>query len=514
MRVKTIPQMGRLSMYKVVLLCLGALAVISMGLSFASLVSPLPLELLASAAVLIVASLLVDALFRIIFRLPARFESTLITAAILFFVLHPTTELVGLAGLALAAALAVASKYLLAWRGRHLFNPAAFGALALTALSLAFPALGSSWWWVGTPALALPVFLVGVAILLRTEKLALFSIYLATTLVVAFVRVTLQSGAAGLDAPGPDLIWQLLTSGPYLFLGLFMLTEPLTLPPRRGQQYLVAALVGGLAGWPILLGPLSLGQEGALLIGNLVAFALAMTSGRRAGISLTLIGRQPLSATTTQIEFEAHGLRDFAPGQYLELAVPHKASDLRGTRREFSIVSAPSQLPTVKIAYRTRDQQSSYKRHLGDLAEGAKLRATGVWGDFVLPGDSAQPVLLVAGGIGITPFLSQLQEEAQQGIHRDCVLVYAAGTSGEVLFAPELEATGIPVLLFTGDAPGPLPESWQWAGVRVDHQTLLNLVPDLAERHAYVSGPPGMVNALSPALKCAKKLRQDAFSGY
>ena len=49
---------------------------------------------------------------------------------------------------------------------------------------------------------------------------------------------------------GTALSFAVLQS-PFLFLGAFMLSEPLTLPPRRWQQFSVAALVGVLAGWPI-----------------------------------------------------------------------------------------------------------------------------------------------------------------------------------------------------------------------------------------------------------------------
>ena len=49
----------------------------------------------------------------------------------------------------------------------------------------------------------------------------------------------------------------------------------------------------------------------------------------------------------------------FLPGQYLELDVPHRRPDVRGTRREFSIVSAPADLPTLRIAYKNGDQAAS-----------------------------------------------------------------------------------------------------------------------------------------------------------
>ena len=101
-----------------------------------------------------------------------------------------------------------------------------------------------------------------------------------------------------------------------------MLSEPLTLPPRRWQQFTVAAVVGVLAGWPIDLGAISLGQERALLIGNLVAFAFAV----RTAVKLTLESRADLTPTVRELTFRAHSRLFFVPGQYLELEVPHRAS--------------------------------------------------------------------------------------------------------------------------------------------------------------------------------------------
>lgn len=128
--------LGRLSMYRLVLLALAALAVIALGLSFAGLVLPGPGELIATAAVLVVVGVAVDALARRVAGAPWRMESTLITAGILLFVVRPGLDLATLAGAAIAAAAASASKYLLVWRGRHVFNPAAVGATVATLSTL------------------------------------------------------------------------------------------------------------------------------------------------------------------------------------------------------------------------------------------------------------------------------------------------------------------------------------------------------------------------------------------
>lgn len=501
---------GRVSMYRLVVLALVALAAIALVLSFFDVLAPTAGELLAAWAVLGAACAGTDALAHRLLGKAWRWESTLITALILLFVLRPPLEPLGLVGLAIAGVVASASKYLLAWQGRHVFNPAAVGATFLTVLSVWFPALGSSAWWVGSPYLAAPVILVGLVVLLRTEKVRVILVFLVIAVVVGFARTVSQYQSAGLDFDTGTVFWQLLWSSPFLFLGAFMLSEPLTLPPRRWQQFAVAALVGVLAGWPIDLGDVSLGQERALLVGNLLAFAFAF----RSAVRLTLVERVVLTPTVRELVFRARRGFRFAAGQYLELEVAHPKPDARGTRREFSIVSAPEELPTVRIALR-EGSQSTYKKALALVEPGQSLPVTGVWGDFVLPAKPSSPVLMVAAGIGVTPFVSQLRHLRLAREDRDVVFVYVASGSEELAFRSELEDSGVPVIVFTRDQPAALPSHWRWArGVRLDAEGLLQVVPDIATRHAYISGPPGLIAELAPALDKARSITTDAFSGY
>jgi ferredoxin-NADP reductase/Na+-transporting NADH:ubiquinone oxidoreductase subunit NqrB len=506
--------LGRVSMYRLAYLALAALALIAFLLSFFDLVAPEPLELLATLAVLVVVCMGVDAAAQRVMRLPGRIESSLITAHILLFVLRPSLDLFELAGIALAGAVASLSKYVLAWRGRHIFNPAAVGATVLTLASIAVPALGASAWWVGTPAMAAPVIVLGLAVLWRTEKVRVVAVFLVVAVAVAVLRTTAQYDAAGIEVGTLEIFWQQLWASPFLFLGAFMLSEPLTLPPRRWQQFTVAAVVGVLAGWPIDLGVISLGQERALLVGNLVAFAFAI----RTAVRLTLESRAELTPTVRELTFRAHSRLFFVPGQYLELEVPHHHPDARGTRREFSIASAPEDLPILKVAFREGNStapQSSYKRALAEVTAGSELAVTGVWGDFVLPKRAAAPVLMVAAGIGITPFISQLRHARLAGEDRDVVLAYVASEASELPFRAELEASGIPVVIFTRDQPRDLPANWLWArGVRLDAEGLVRVVPDIAARHTYISGPAGLIADLAPALEQSRSLTTDAFSGY
>lgn len=507
---RTFAVLGRVSMYRLVVFALVALAVIAFVLSFFGVLAPSPLELVAAWAALAASCVATDALAHRLLGKAWRWESSLITVLILLFVLRPTLEPLGLVGLFVAGVVASASKYLLAWQGRHIFNPAAVGATFLTVLSIWLPDLGSSSWWVGTPYLAGPVILLGLVVLLRTEKVRIITLFLVVAVAVAFVRASIQFSQAGLEFDPGTVFWQLLWSSPFLFLGAFMLSEPLTLPPRRWQQFAVAALVGILAGWPIDLGDISLGQERALLVGNLLAFAFTV----RTAVRLRFVRRDALTPSVRELVFRAEGRFRFAAGQYLELEVPHVHADARGTRREFSIVSAPGDLPEVRIALR-EGSQSTYKKALALVEPGQELAVTGVWGDFVLPARASAPVLMVAAGIGVTPFVSQLRDLRRSGEDRDVVFVYVASDAEELAFREDLEAAGIPVIVFTRNEPGALPPHWRWArGVRLDAAGLEQVVPDLAARHAYISGPPGLIADLAPALEKARSITTDAFSGY
>ena len=511
---RVIAVIGRFSMYRIVLTSLGALSVFAFAVSFFGLVAPGPLEIVVTLVVLAAACSVVDAGAQRLLKLPWRIESSLITAHILLFIVRPTLEPMALVGVVIAAVAASASKYLLAWRGRHIFNPAAVGATVLTLLSIGMPALGASSWWVGTPVLAAPVLITGFFVLARTEKLRVVTVFLVIAVAVAVLRTATQYEQAGIAMPIQELFWQILWSSPFLFLGAFMLSEPLTLPPRRWPQFTVAAVVGVLAGFPIDVGQISLGQERALLVGNLVAFAFCL----RSAVRLRLQGREQLTPTVQQLTFRAKRDLPFAAGQYLELEVPHRHPDARGTRREFSIASAPADLPEVRIAFRDAARgtpQSSYKRALADVTPGTDLPVTGVWGDFVLPHRATSPILMVAAGIGVTPFVSQLRELTLTHQDRDVVLVYVASEAAELAYRADLAASGIPVIVFTRDRPADLPAHWTWArGVRLDAEGLLSVVPDIAARHAYISGPPGLIADLAPALERARSITTDAFSGY
>lgn len=491
---------GRVTMYRLVTVLLGVTALGALGLSAAGLLAYDPLELLASAAVALASTLVANRVFSLVFRTVPHTESSVITGLLLFFLFLPSSEPYYLGVLALAGLLASASKYLIALRGRHILNPAAAGATLIAVLQL--PSAG---WWVAT-GLLLPFTLVGALLVLhRTRRLAMGAVFVAVSAPLLVVR--LASGGQDLG----DAVSTVFASYPVVFFAGFMLSEPLTMAPRRWQQLAVAALVGALFSVPLVIGPVFLSFEFALVVGN----ALAFLFGQRRGIRLVSAGRRQLTPTAWEFRFEPVRPVAFRAGQYMEVTVPHAHPDARGSRRIFSISSPPAPGGPVTFALRMPEVASSFKRALLELPDGAEVRGTSIGGDFLLPRDPTTPTLLIAGGIGITPFLSQLAAERAAGSGRDSVLVYLVGSPGELAFRDEL--AGERVLLVCPAAPGPLPDGWRHIGAGpLTSELLAAEVPELGSRAVFVSGSPVMVAQARAAARGAgvRRVATDYFTGY
>ena len=495
MRARVDARTGRVSMYRLATITLSIVLAQAVLFAFLGAIGPDPYAILGTLGVVLVATLGANEVAARLARVVPHRESSVITALIITCIVQPSVTTTGLIAAAGAGVLAALSKYLIVWRGRHLLNPAATGVLIAGMIGY-YVGQGVGFWWIATPAL-LPAVAVGALLLLdRTRRLDVGLIFVALTVVIIGARLVL-TGTAPLGA-----VTTVLQLFPVVFLAGFMLSEPQTLPPRDWQRWLTAAVVAVAFSVPFGFGPIYTSPELALVVGNLVAFAVS----RRSGFSVRVLEQRPLSPAATEWLFEPSRPVRFDAGQYLELHLPHKA-DIRGLRRTFSIASAPERAavesdPRLAIGIRTPEGGSSFKAALARLEPGTRIAATQIAGDFVLPRDASIPLLLLAGGIGVTPFASQLASLVARGEQRDIVVVVVPSNPDEVLYRETIEAAGARlVTLGRGD---------------LTTDALREAVPDLASRRAYVSGPPGVVAAARTALRRAgaKRVQTDYFAGY
>jgi len=156
-------------------------------------------------------------------------------------------------------------------------------------------------------------------------------------------------------------------------------------------------------------------------------------------------------------------------------------------------LSAPPTDTHLRLTVKTLGDGSA---RLQNLQPGTWVLAEGPYGAITADLRTRRHVLLVAGGVGITP-LRALFETIPAAPGQDLLLLYRARTASDVLFKDELDEIarrrpGARVHYLLGDQVGPLsPELFH------------RLVPGLVQRDVYLCGPPGMATAVRRSLKHA-----------
>lgn len=485
-------------MYRVVSAGLGVMLAASILGAWSGLIGYTPEGILATALAASIGTLATSALGAALTRSRLHVESSLITALLITFIVPPTLLAADLVGALVSGALAGASKYLITWRGRHILNPAATGVTVASLFGLT-----AGFWWVANPPMTPLILLIGGLIAWRSG----FGVVALAALAIGAGGLVVRLGLSG--EPIASSLYFILTSYPIWFLALFMLTEPITMAPRRLGQLSVAALVGLGTAFPISVswGGLSVtsSPELVLVLGNLVAWAwtLRHPGGLAVGAQIAETRRIGERALVTRLELD-RPLGHLA-GQWVELQIPHRRADGRGIRRVFSISSPPDSAreKTVEFVTTLAEHGSSFKHQLARATPGERVRITRVGGDFVLPSDSSSPIVMVAGGIGVTPFLSQIRDLSNRGDSRSLTLVHAR-REGEV----DPFDTGVPSFVDY--------RVTNREGLAPTLRAVSGALPAGEPAVWMVSGSPGFVRAVKRTLRPlgARRILTDVFTGY
>jgi ferredoxin-NADP reductase len=209
---------------------------------------------------------------------------------------------------------------------------------------------------------------------------------------------------------------------------------------------------------------------------------------------------------------------EFTPGQYFFVTLldpPY--DDERGVRRHFSVVTSPNERGRLGFCTRLRD--SAFKRSLVELPIGAEAEVEEPKGSFLLPEDTNQRYVFLAGGIGITVFRSMLRYIAEEDLPHRVTLIYSNRDRESTPFLDELsqlEQTRDSfqlVLTMTEDT------SWGGESRRIGPELLRDHLSDDLRSYAYlVAGPPVMVDSIVETLHAAavpeEWISADRFSGY
>ncbi len=233
-----------------------------------------------------------------------------------------------------------------------------------------------------------------------------------------------------------------------------------------------------------------------------------------------LVKREEVAEGTMAFHFEKpHGFQ-FKPGQSADLTLVNPPeTDGEGNIRTFSIVSPPYE---NELVFATRMRNTAFKRVLRTTPLGTEIGLDGPMGSFTLHRTLTKPGVFLAGGIGITPYVSILRQAAREEHAYRLYLFYSNRRPEDAAFMDVLReiATVRPGIRLIPTMTNMAKSRLKWTG-ETGH-----ISPDMLQKYLqtlegpiyYVAGPPGMVTSLREMLTGAgvdeDDIRSEEFGGY
>ena len=242
---------------------------------------------------------------------------------------------------------------------------------------------------------------------------------------------------------------------------------------------------------------------------------------------LKLRGRSEVAERTLEFQLENPKAMTFKAGQFMDITLlDPPESDAEGNTRGFSINSAPDD---PDLAFTTRLRDTAFKRVLQTMPLGTEVKAEGPFGSLTLHNDASRPAVLLAGGIGITPFRSIVRRATHEKLPHRIFLFYANRRPEDAPFLDEFRAlerenpnfTFVPTMTQMGRSQRP----WKGETGHLDYEIISKHLKgrtsprnELARSIYYIAGPPPMVAGLHAMLIESgiddDDIRTEDFSGY
>ena len=210
-----------------------------------------------------------------------------------------------------------------------------------------------------------------------------------------------------------------------------------------------------------------------------------------------VVAQHKLTHDITRLDVQLDQPMQYRAGQYTDISL----ASLPGVRRSYSFATPARQDGVVSFFVR-RVPGGRFSSLVNDNdVRGERVTLSGASGDFWLR-PASTPLLLVAGGSGLAPVLALLQDALASGVSRSVTLLFGAREERDLYALEQIDAIAaqwrgqfrfIPVL-----SEAPLEASWRGARGLVTEQ-----IPQALEAgaHAYLCGPPGMIDSAVAQLR-------------
>ncbi len=240
-----------------------------------------------------------------------------------------------------------------------------------------------------------------------------------------------------------------------------------------------------------------------------------------------LKSRQEVAEQTMAFRFEKPASWTFKAGQFIDMTlIDPPEADTEGNTRGFSIASSPHE-DFLMVTTRMRD--TAFKRALRTLPLDTQIKVEGPFGNLTLHNNVARPAVLLAGGIGITPFRSIVFWAAKEKLKHRIFLFYSNRRPEDAAFLDELQSLErenpnykcIPAMTEIEKSQ----RAWQGEVGRIGYELISKYLKTAASAALYtagpiyyIAGPPGMVGDLRTMLTNSgvdgDDIRVEEFTGY
>lgn len=186
----------------------------------------------------------------------------------------------------------------------------------------------------------------------------------------------------------------------------------------------------------------------------------------------------------------------FKAGQFVAIRV---RADGREYVRCYSVSSSPAARGHLEISVKRLGVVSGALH--ATVRPGSMMSVKAPVGAFVYPAGEDRPIVLIAGGVGITPLMSMLRHAVDEEPMRPVTLFYSAKTQEDIAFYDELRLLNrrhaqvrVCFAITDGEAPR------ECFPGHINEALLTAIAPDLAHASCFVCGPPPMIEAMTAAL--------------
>jgi len=168
--------------------------------------------------------------------------------------------------------------------------------------------------------------------------------------------------------------------------------------------------------------------------------------------------------------------------------------------RSFSLASSPLDKRPVMIAMRMR--KTGFKTALKSAALGTKFIVSRPRGSFTLHREITRPAVFLAGGIGIAPIRSILQQASQERLPHKLYLFYSNREADDAAFIEEFESLTArnPNFTFIPTVTGHRTIAWPYEKGHINRELLTRYLLGVKGPIYYIAGPSGMVTAMTELL--------------